>query len=116
MNIGLAILGMTVAAFLGFLLACLLAMAGHSSAEEKAAFWKQEADRYSALCQNLRRELDAANSYAGYWIRCYRRLHKDYKLLRDGGCGKNCECGDIPGDLWENDGEVYAADIPSVMQ
>ena len=109
MNIGLAILGMTVAAFLGFLLACLLAMTGHSSAEERIELQRRQ-------LVDLRKRLVQECDSTRYWIDKYKLLHKDYKLLRDGWRGKNCECGDIPGDLWENDGEVYAADIPSVMQ
>ena len=108
-HIGYAILGMTVAALLGFLLACLLAMAGRGSDEEMIELQRRQ-------LVDLRKRLVQECDSTKYWIDRYKLLHKDYKLLRDGGRGKNCECGDIPGDLWENDGEVYAADIPSVMQ
>ena len=84
MNIGLAILGMLVAAFLGFLLASLLAMAGRGSDEE----------RIELQLVDLRKRLVQECDSTKYWIDNYKRLHKDYKLLRDGGCGKGCEAGD----------------------
>ncbi|MBU1067018.1 hypothetical protein KKE60_04495 [Patescibacteria group bacterium] len=83
-HIGYAILGMLVAAFLGFLLASLLAMAGRGSDEE----------RIELQLVDLRKRLVQECDSAKYWIDNYKRLHKDYKLLRDGGCGKSCEAGD----------------------
>ena len=80
-HIGYAMLGMLVAAFLGFLLASLLAMAGRGSDEDEIAL---------QLVDLRKRECDSTK----YWIDRYKLLHKDYKLLRDGGCGKSCEAGD----------------------
>ena len=80
-HIGYAILGMLVSAFLGFLLASLLAMAGRGSDEDEIAL---------QLVDLRKQECDSTK----YWIDRYKLLHKDYKLLRDGGCGKSCEAGD----------------------
>ena len=80
-HIGYAMLGMLVAACLGFLLASHLAMAGRGSDEDEIAL---------QLVDLRKQECDSTK----YWIDRYKLLHKDYKLLRDGGCGKSCEAGD----------------------
>ena len=86
-HIGYAMLGMLVAAFLGFLLASLLAMAGRGSDEDEIALRRRQ-------LVDLRKRLVQECDSTKYWIGKYKLLHKDYKLLRDGGCGKSCEAGD----------------------
>jgi len=70
MNIGLAILGMLVAAFLGLLLACVMAMAGRSSDEAEIAL--------------LLRKLETAQFKAEVFEECYRTVNKMYQDMSMG--------------------------------